>query len=161
MMKWIAKTFDELTTHELYAILRLRSEVFCVEQTCVFQDMDNMDQLAVHLMGYQEANGTERSTPGHKDELVAYARIFAPEIKYDMSSIGRVVIKQEARGTGAGRALMVRSIEELESRFGKVPVKISAQAHLETFYGSLGFESTGEPYDEDGIPHIDMIRELA
>jgi ElaA protein len=98
-MQWIVKTFEELTTTELYALLRLRSEVFVVEQDCVFQDMDNSDQQAVHVMGYDA-----------EQELVAYTRLFGPGVKYEQASIGRVVTSKKARGTGAGRMLMEHSI---------------------------------------------------
>lgn len=151
MITWITKTFEELTTQELYAFLRLRSEVFVVEQQCVFQDMDNADPLAVHIMGYDDALD---------NELVAYTRIFGPGIKFDMCSIGRVVTSPRARGNGSGRKLMEYSIATVEERFGKVPIKIGAQQYLERFYRSLGFEQSSEMYLEDDIPHIEMIREI-
>ena len=151
MIKWLVKTFEELTIHELYAFLMLRSEVFVVEQNCVFQDIDNTDQLAVHVMGFEEENG----------ELVAYSRVFGPGIKFSMSGIGRVVVPEKARKGGTGRVLMEHSIKAIEDRFGKIPVKISAQAHLEKFYGSFGFVACSEAYDDDGIMHIDMIREVS
>jgi ElaA protein len=146
-MEWIVKTFKELTTDELYALLRLRSEIFVVEQACVFQDMDNADQQAVHVMGYLD------------NELVAYTRLFGPGIKYEMASIGRVVTAPQARGSGAGRALMEYSISTLERLFGKIPIKIGAQQYLQQFYTSLGFMQSSEMYLEDDIPHIEMIRE--
>lgn len=147
-MHWIVKTFEELTTTELYALLRLRSEIFVVEQECVFLDMDNADQQAVHVMGYDV-----------EQELVAYTRLFRPGIKYDMASIGRVVTSKKARGTGVGRELMEQSIAALEARFGKGPIKIGAQQYLQKFYTSLGFVQSSEMYLEDNIPHIEMIRE--
>lgn len=146
-MEWIVKTFEELTTTELYALLRLRSEVFVVEQTCAFQDMDDTDQLAVHVMGYIE------------NELVAYTRLFGPGIKYEYASIGRVVTSQKVRGSGAGRQLMEYSIAIVEERFGKAPIKIGAQQYLQKFYTSLGFVQSSEMYMEDGIPHVEMIRD--
>lgn len=156
MIKWITKTFEELTIHELYAILRLRSEVFVVEQHCVYEDIDNTDQLAVHVMGYKTR---EERGPGQEEELVAYSRVFAPEIKYDMSGIGRVAVLQHERGGGIGRVLVEQSIKAIEDRFGKIPIRISAQAYLEKFYASLGFISISGAYDDDGIMHIDMVRE--
>ncbi|KAA2244459.1 GNAT family N-acetyltransferase [Chitinophaga agrisoli] len=147
-MFWIEKTFDELTTAELYALLQLRSEVFVVEQQCPYQDMDGSDQKALHLMGYNDT---------HK--LVAYTRIFAPGIKFDMASIGRVITAMEVRRTGAGRELMIKSIAVLEERYGKQPIKIGAQQYLHKFYSSLGFRQSSEMYLEDNIPHIEMIRE--
>jgi ElaA protein len=147
-MQWIVKTFEELTNTELYALLRLRSEVFVVEQECIFPDMDNSDQQAVHVLGYDE-----------EGELVAYTRLFSPGIKYDQASIGRVVTAQKVRGTGAGRALMEQSIAMVEARFGKGPIKIGAQQYLQKFYTSLGFVQSSEMYLEDKIPHIEMIRD--
>jgi ElaA protein len=146
-MQWIVKTFEELTTTELYSLLRLRSEVFIVEQVCAFQDLDDSDQLGVHVMGYDA-----------DQELVAYTRLFGPGIKYDMASIGRVVTSKKVRGSGAGRELMEYSIAMVEVRFGKVPIKIGAQQYLQKFYTSLGFVQSSEMYMEDGIPHIEMIR---
>ncbi|GAA3953735.1 GNAT family N-acetyltransferase [Chitinophaga oryziterrae] len=146
-MQWIVKTFEELTTTELYALLRLRSEVFVVEQACAFQDMDDTDQLAVHVMGYID------------DELAAYTRLFGPGIKYVYASIGRVVTSPKVRGSGAGRLLMEYSIATVEERFGKAPIKIGAQQYLQKFYTSLGFVQSSEMYLEDGIPHIEMIRD--
>jgi ElaA protein len=147
-MQWIVKTFEELSNGELYALLRLRSEVFVVEQNCVFLDMDDADQKAVHVLGYDD-----------EQELVAYTRLFAPGIKYDQASIGRVVTSQKARGKGAGRELMEQSIATVEVLFGKVAIKIGAQQYLQKFYTSLGFVQSSEMYLEDEIPHIEMIRD--
>lgn len=144
---WLIKKFDDLTVQELYAILRLRSEVFVVEQNCVFQDMDNKDQSSYHLMGWEN------------NVLVAYTRLVSPGTAYQFSSIGRVVTSQAARGTGIGKRLMDKSIEELEKLFGKVPIKIGAQLYLKEFYNSFGFKQSSDIYDEDGIDHIEMIRQ--
>ena len=146
-MNWKIKSFEELTTAELYAILHLRSEVFVIEQNCAYQDLDYSDQKALHLMGTDD-NGV----------LLAYTRIFGPGIKYTEASIGRVVTSPLARGKGAGRELMERSIAELQQHYGKIPIKIGAQQYLQKFYGALGFEQTSEMYLEDGIPHIEMSR---
>lgn len=146
-MIWKIKSFEELTTTELYAILRLRSEVFIIEQNCAYQDLDNSDQKALHLMGTDD-NG----------QLLAYTRIFAPGIKFTEASIGRVVTSPLARGKGAGRELMERSISELQQHYGKIPIKIGAQQYLQRFYTSLGFEQTSDTYLEDDIPHIEMLR---
>lgn len=147
-MIWVEKTFESLTTAELYELLHLRSEVFVVEQNCPYQDMDYSDQQAVHVMGYNN---------DHK--LVAYTRLFGPGIKYEMASIGRVITAKEVRGTGAGRELMEKSIALLEARFGKQPIKIGAQQYLLKFYTSLGFRQSSDMYLEDNIPHVEMIRE--
>jgi ElaA protein len=146
-MTWVEKTFDALTTAELYALLHLRSEVFVVEQNCPYLDMDYADQQAVHVMGYNDAG-----------KLVAYTRLFGPGVKYDMAAIGRVVTAKEVRGSGVGRALMAQSIALLEARFGKQPIKIGAQQYLLTFYSSFGFRQSSDMYLEDNIPHIEMIR---
>ncbi|SEW23534.1 GNAT family N-acetyltransferase [Chitinophaga arvensicola] len=146
-MIWKIKSFDALTTQELYAILRLRAEVFVVEQNCAYQDLDNSDQKALHLMGTDE-----------EGRLLAYTRIFEPGIKFAEASIGRVVTSPLARGTGAGRALMEQSVAELQQHFGVIPIRIGAQQYLQRFYTSLGFEQTSDTYMEDGIPHIEMLR---
>jgi len=144
---WTLKKFDELSVHELYSILRLRSEVFVVEQNCVFQDMDNKDQYCWHLMGWE------------KNVLVAYTRLVPPGISYEMASIGRVITLQSTRGSGVGKQLMEKSIGEAERLFGKAPIKIGAQLYLREFYQSLGFIQSSDVYDEDGIDHIEMIRQ--
>lgn len=142
---WTSKRFDELTPFELYEILRLRSEVFVVEQSCVFLDMDNKDQLSHHLMGW------------HNGALAAYTRLVPPGIAYEEPSIGRVVTAPDARGTGIGRQLMIESIAQVYLLFGRQSIHIGAQLYLKKFYESLGFIQAGEIYDEDGIDHIGMI----
>ncbi len=143
-IQWSLKKFTELSPDELYALLRVRSEVFVVEQNCVFLDMDNKDQDCYHLMGWMDNN------------LVAVTRIVPPGIIYDIPSIGRVVTSPTARGTGIGRLLMEKSIEETYRLFGKLPIKIGAQLYLLKFYSSLGFKKTSDIYLEDGIEHIEM-----
>ena len=143
---WTLKKFDELTVHELYAVLRLRSEVFVVEQNCAFQDMDNKDQSSWHLLGWE------------KDKLIAYTRLLPPGTAYNSASIGRVVTSSSARGGGIGKTLMEKSIEEMGKLFGKGTITIGAQLYLKEFYQSLGFEQNSDIYDEDGIDHIEMIR---
>jgi ElaA protein len=143
----IVKSFDNLSPAELYAILRLRNEVFVVEQNCPYQDADNKDPKCHHLMLLQN------------DELMAYARLVPPGLSYAQMSIGRVVSSPKARGTGAGRTLMNTAIEQCLQIFGEGSIKIGAQAYLIKFYGSLGFNPIGEIYDEDGIPHIHMLRD--
>ena len=145
-MNWILKNFDSLTPRELYAILRLRSEVFVVEQNCVFLDMDNVDQQCHHLMGWQD------------NVLFAYARLVPPGLSYEEASIGRVVTSPSGRGNGIGKALIEKSIQEVFNLYGKGSIKIGAQLYLKNFYTSFGFEQVGDIYDEDGIDHIKMIR---
>ncbi len=147
-LNWICKHFEDLTVQELYAILRLRSEVFVVEQDCVFLDADNMDQACHHLMGFNE-NG-----------LVAYTRLVPAGVAYNEISIGRVVNSPAYRGNGAGKALMQQSIEACYRLFGKQPIKIGAQLYLKKFYESFGFIQCSDVYDEDGIDHIKMIKQV-
>ena len=145
-LNWQLSSFESLNLAQLYAILRLRSEVFVVEQNCVFLDMDNKDQFSIHLMGWDG------------DNLVAYTRLIAPGKVYEYMSIGRVVTSPAYRNTGAGRALMNTSIEKCYELFGKGPIKIGAQLYLKKFYESLGFVKSSDVYDEDGIDHIEMIK---
>ena len=146
-IQWQTKKFNELNSVELYDLLRLRSEVFVVEQNCVFLDLDNNDQKALHTLGYIG------------NELVATTRLFEKDIMYDgYQSIGRVVTAQKHRRTGAGKDLMNYSIKECERLFSIGPIKIGAQLYLKKFYSDFGFEQSGEVYDEDGIDHIPMIR---
>lgn len=145
-IEYSIKPFHELTTEELYTILRLRSEVFVVEQKCPYQDMDNKDLKAHHLMCY--ANGT----------LAGYTRLLPQGISYNEVSIGRVVIAPAYRGLKLGKQLMEQSIVSCNGLFENPAIRISAQAHLEQFYNSIGFEGVGGLYDEDGIPHIEMLR---
>ena len=146
-IQWNTKHFSELNVDELYAILRLRSEVFVVEQNCVFLDMDNNDQKAYHTMGWLDG------------ELIATTRLFDVDQSYPgYQSIGRVVGSPRHRGIGAGKALMQYSIAECERLFGKHPIKIGAQLYLKKFYSELGWEQAGEMYYEDDIEHIPMIR---
>lgn len=148
-MEWILKRFDELTLHQLYAILELRSQVFIVEQNCVYHDPDGKDQAAWHLMGMQD--GT----------LIAYTRILSPGVSYVDPSIGRVVTSPNARRTGLGRELMQQSIEHCKHLFGNTSITLAAQVYLKKFYESLGFFASGDEYIEDGIPHIQMTRKAS
>jgi ElaA protein len=147
IIHWTTKKFKDLSVEELYAILRLRSEVFVVEQNCVFLDMDNNDQKAYHTMGYLE------------NELVASTRLFDVDESYKgYQSIGRVVGSPLHRGLGIGKELMQYSIAECARLFGAGPIKIGAQLYLKKFYEEQGFEQAGEMYYEDDIEHIPMIR---
>jgi ElaA protein len=145
-MTWQERAFAELTVYELYAMLQLRSAVFVVEQACAFQDLDDKDQQARHLLG--RADGP----------LLACARLFGPGEYYAEASIGRVVASPACRGTGVGKELMREAIAAVERRWGKGPIRIGAQAYLERFYGSFGFVRDGDNYIEDGIPHLYMVR---
>ena len=145
MITWACKPFDELSPHELYAILRLRSEVFVVEQNCPFLDADNKDQASYHLTGREQS------------ALVAYTRLVPPGAAYAEPSIGRVVTSITARGSGIGRQLMQESVAACRKLFGNRTIRIGAQLYLKDFYGSLGFVPTGGIYPEDGIEHIQML----
>ncbi|WP_298546930.1 GNAT family N-acetyltransferase [uncultured Aquimarina sp.] len=140
------KRFNELELIELYKILRLRAEVFVVEQDCVYQDIDNKDQKALHVIGYKN------------DEIVAYTRIFNDGDYFENASIGRVVVSENFRKYGYGHDLIKKSIEGIKEEFHADQIKISAQCYLKRFYEKHGFKQIGEEYLEDGIPHIAMIR---
>jgi ElaA protein len=145
MIIWKCKPFRDLTVFELYDIIRLRNEVFVVEQNCVFQDADNKDQDCYHLCGWKN------------DKLIAYVRLVPPGISYEEPSIGRVVTSPLERRTGAGRSLMQKAIEECFKIFGKQNIRIGAQLYLKEFYASLRFHQVSDVYLEDNIPHIEML----
>lgn len=147
MFRTAIKKFDELSIKELYAILQLRSEVFVVEQDCVYQDLDDKDQKAHHVIGFK------------MDEIVAYTRIFKPGDYFKEASIGRVTVKISERKHGYGRDIMLDSIKAIEDLFEASTIHLSAQLYLKKFYSSLGFEQVGEGYLEDGIPHIAMVKQ--
>ena len=145
-IRWEIKFFNDLSPEQLYKILQLRNEIFVVEQKCIYQDADNKDQPAFHLMGTNE-----------NDELVAYSRILPEGISYNEASIGRIVTSRNVRQTGIGKQLMLESIRQLYHLFGKIPIRISAQLYLEKFYCSFSFQTCSEVYLEDEIPHIEML----
>lgn len=140
------KTFSELTTQELYAILQLRSEVFVVEQDCVYQDIDGKDVKSWHIIGEKDG------------KIIAYTRVFKAGDYFENASIGRVVVKETERAFGYGHDILKASIEFITTTFHEHVIKISAQLYLKKFYGQHGFQQVGEGYLEDGIPHIGMIR---
>jgi len=142
---WTYKSFDQLTVNELYAILRLRTEVFVVEQNCPYQDEDDKDQKSYHLMGWVG------------DDLAAYTRLLPKGISYDKPSIGRVVTSPRYRRSGFGKELMIQSIKTAHKLWGKQPIQIGAQLYLQKFYESLGFIVCGPVYLEDNIDHIEML----
>lgn len=144
--RWECKSFNDLSADQMYTILCVRQEVFVLEQECLYLDADGKDRKSLHLMGFDE------------DELVAYARIVEPGVSYEEVSMGRILTTKNARGKGAGIELMEEGLREIESRYGKVPVRISAQTYLLKFYQKFGFESTGKEYLEDEIPHTEMLR---
>lgn len=142
---WTTKTFDTLTAYQLYNILRLRIDVFMIEQNCLYSECDGKDFKAKHLLGFSG------------DELVAYARLLPPGITSNNSSIGRIVVALAHRNTGIGNLLVKKSIEELSSDYPSSTIEISAQSHLQTFYEDFDFiKGNQEEYLEDGIPHLKM-----
>jgi len=145
-MNITTKFFNELTSKELYDLLRLRLEVFVVEQECVYQDLDGKDYKALHILGY-------------KDEmLVAYARCFKPGDYFKQASVGRVVVSKEKRQHNYGHQIMRTALDALKNHFNETNIKLSAQSYLKKFYTNFGFKEVGEEYLEDGIPHIVMIK---
>lgn len=139
------KTFNELTSTELYDILQLRAEIFVVEQDCVYNDLDGLDKSAVHLFLRKDG------------EIVAYSRLLKPGSRFPEYSIGRVVVKKSARGTGLGIEMMKAAKDYIVNEWGATKIKVSAQQYLQRFYENLGFEIVTEMYLEDGIPHYGML----
>lgn len=146
-MKWTLKKFQELSVQEFHDIIQLRLDIFVVEQDCPYLDLDGKDEIAYHFFGKT-----------NKGQTVAYTRLFAPGDSYDEAAIGRVVVHKDFRQDGLGFELMSRSIAQIESLFNTKIIRIGAQTYLKKFYESLGFESTGHEYLEDGIPHMYMIK---
>lgn len=146
MIDFVVKEFTELTAVEIYQMLRLRSEVFVVEQNCVYQDIDSKDQKAYHVFGYKN------------NILIAYARIFDSGDYFQLPSIGRILVQEEERKFKYGYELVAHSIQFIQNNFREKSILISAQTYLLKFYNSLGFIQQGEEYLEDGIPHMKMLR---
>ncbi|MBT1705083.1 GNAT family N-acetyltransferase [Chryseosolibacter indicus] len=145
--KKICKPFHDLTPIDLYAIIKLRIEVFIIEQNCIFQDLDDKDQECYHLMFYKDGS------------LEAYSRLLPAGLSYPEMSIGRVITSKRVRGTGAGKQLMEESIDLCYQYFGKGPIKIGAQLYAKKFYEQVGFQQSGPVYLEDGIEHITMTKQ--
>lgn len=145
-VNWKLKNFDQLTTEELYKILQLRIEVFVIEQNCPYPEADGYDQKALHLWG--EIDG----------EIAAYCRIFKPGIKYQESSIGRVVTAPQFRRLQLGKTLMNFAVEVIKNKLKTENIRISAQDYLINFYQNFGFKDTGRKYLEDNIPHTEMLK---
>lgn len=145
-LKWKIKPFEALTVNELYDLLKLRSQIFVVEQNCVYLDIDGKDKVALHLIGV------------YNDKIVAYARLFDSGISFDNASIGRVVVDADYRDRKWGHNLMLEAIAGIKSSFDKDKITIGAQLYLKKFYENHGFVQTSEMYLEDDIPHIEMQR---
>ncbi|MEW6055289.1 MAG: GNAT family N-acetyltransferase [Bdellovibrionota bacterium] len=146
LTEWRWKKFEELELKELYEIIRLRERVFVVEQSCAYLDCDGLDPQAWHLAGYKDGI------------LAAYLRVLPKKLKYEEISFGRVVTSPEFRGLGYGKHLTKQALMNIRHTWGEDSIRISAQAYLEKFYASLGFQRQGNEYLEDGIPHIEMLR---
>ena len=144
-MNLITKTFNELTTDELYKILRLRNEVFILEQECPYQDIDDKDSESYHMF-LKENN-----------EIIAYLRIIKKGISYKQISIGRVVVKKDYRFKGIAKDMLLKCLDFIENNLGEKEIKIQAQSYLYEFYSSLGFKKISDIYLEDNIPHMDML----
>ena len=145
-MKIIFRRFEELELQELYDVLQLRSEIFVVEQDCVYQDIDGKDDKALHVLGVEQK------------ELVAYTRCFPPGFYFEEAAIGRVVVGKSARTKNYGHAILEASINAIRENFETDTIRLSAQKYLTRFYESHGFQQTGDGYLEDGIPHIAMLK---
>lgn len=144
-MDWSLKTFEQLSTHELYQILKARVDIFVVEQACAYEEIDNFDQQSAHLFLRSE------------DKLVAYVRLVPKQTKFNEVSIGRVLVVKEFRGNGYAKAIMEKAINHIINEWKENVIKIQAQHYLINFYASLGFEQVTDVYLDDGLPHIDMI----
>jgi ElaA protein len=146
-IRWQWCRLDELTIQQVYAIFAARETVFVVEQACAYQELDGLDEGAQHLVAWIG------------DEVAAYLRVLAPDVRFAEPSIGRVLTNAGFRRHGLGRELLVRGLEKVDATYAGQAVRISAQTHLETFYGAFGFVPVSETYLEDGIPHVEMLRQ--
>lgn len=147
-MDWHIKTFEELTNNELYGLLKARVDVFIVEQECAYQEIDNIDQKAIHY--FAEVDG----------EIAALVRILPRNTTYEEVAIGRVLVVEKFRGTGLAKELMNRAISFVQEEWKEEEIKIQAQTYLQSFYESLGFKQVSVVYEEDEIPHIDMLLQM-
>lgn len=148
-LHWQCSDFHQLSNKELYEIMALRQEVFVVEQNCPYLDADGKDIDSYHLMGWNI---------NEYNDLVAYLRILPPGLKYSEVSFGRVIISFKHRGKGLGREIIRVALNKIHELYPNKNIRISAQAHLENFYAEFGFKKIGQPYHEDKIPHIDMLK---
>lgn len=146
-MQWETVSFLELDTDQLYAILKVRQEVFVIEQKCFYLDTDDVDQVSYHVIGRND-----------QGDIMAYARLIPAGVSYAELSMGRVLVIEQERGKGLGRQLTQRCLEEVARIWGQQPIRLSAQAYLVQFYKDFGFQTVGEEYLDAGIPHIEMVR---
>jgi ElaA protein len=145
-MLWQWCMLEELTAAQLHCVFAARVAVFVVEQACAYQELDELDLAAEHLIGWEGA------------QVAAYLRVLAPAVKFAEPSMGRILTTKAYRGTGLGRELVRRGVEYVDAKYPHCGVRISAQSYLESFYRGFGFLPASEPYSEDGIPHIEMLR---
>ncbi|MFA9215476.1 MAG: GNAT family N-acetyltransferase [Sphingomonadaceae bacterium] len=150
MITWQWLAFDDIPRSDWYEALRQRQQVFILEQTCLYPDLDGYDPACQHLLGWRDSNGQR--------QLVAYLRCLPPGLKYAEMSLGRILTTDAARGSGLGRELVAHGIRHAEALHPGHAIRIGAQQRLEAFYQSFGFQTVTAPYDEDGILHIDMLR---
>lgn len=146
-MRIEAKTFNQLSIEELYAALKLRTDVFVVEQECAYPELDGFDQKAMHIMGFEG------------NELQAYARVLPAGTVYNQPSIGRVAVEENHRKKGYGRQIFKEALDQITRLNPGANVKIQAQCYLESFYASFGFQTISEPYPDAGVWHVDMLLE--
>ena len=149
-IQWTIKTFQELKSEQFFDLLKLRIDVFVVEQHCAYQELDEYDRHSEtrHLSGRSEVG-----------ELIAYARIIPPKLCYPEVNLGRFVVKADFRRQGIGHQLLQKALQEISHRWPEVPIKMSAQSHLHRFYAQYGFIQVSDGYLEDGIPHVDMVKD--
>lgn len=143
---WSVLHFDDLSVKQLFDVLQLRNQIFIVEQDCPYLDVDEKDPISFHVLGVDR-----------QQKLIATSRILPPGVSYSEVSIGRVAVAIENRGTGIGDELNQVSMKFISDHYGEVPIRLSAQEHLIKYYNKHGFEVVSEPYDEDGIPHVEML----
>ncbi|WP_293026433.1 GNAT family N-acetyltransferase [Pandoraea sp.] len=150
-MQWHCKRFESLQADELYGILAARAAVFVLEQRCLYADIDGKDERALHVFA---------QAPGESGQVIiaAYARLLRPGVSYPEASLGRVLTAAAYRRTGMGRRLVAYGLDCIQTHWPRSTVRIGAQMYLQRFYESFGFVRVGEPYDEDGIPHLEMLR---
>jgi ElaA protein len=149
-ISWQWASFEQLSNHDVYAMMAARLHVFVLEQQCLWNDFDGLDIDAHHLLGWAQVDG--------RHQLIAYLRVLAPGAKYTEASIGRVLTTSEGRGGGVGRQLVAQGLLYADRLYPHARIKIGAQQYLERFYAGFGFATISEPYEEDGIMHVDMLR---
>lgn len=145
-IRWQWCRLDDLSVRQAHAIFAAREAVFVVEQACAYQELDELDADALHLVAWDEY------------KVAAYLRVLAPGVRFAEPSIGRVLTAAGFRRNGLGRELMARALTQVDAMYAGQAIRISAQTHLQLFYGAFGFVCVSETYLEDGIPHVEMLR---